>query len=123
MRLPIILIVIAQFLGCTLWFSVNGISVDLTARWGLIPSDIGLLTSAVQAGFIIGTLGLAISNVADRFAPSHIFLCASVVGGVANLLFAYQATGLTEGLVYRFVVGISLAGIYPIGMKLIGSWS
>lgn len=123
MRLPIILIVIAQFLGCTLWFSVNGVSVDLTARWGLIPSDIGLLTGAVQAGFIMGTLGLAISNVADRFAPSHIFLCASVVGGVANLLFAYQATGLTEGLIYRFVVGISLAGIYPIGMKLIVSWS
>lgn len=123
MRLPIILIVIAQFLGCTLWFSVNGVSVDLTSRWGLIPSDIGLLTGAVQAGFIIGTLGLAISNVADRFAPSHIFLCASVVGGVANLLFAYQATGLTEGLVYRFIVGISLAGIYPIGMKLIVSWS
>ena len=36
MRLPIILIVIAQFLGCTLWFSVNGVSVDLTARWDLI---------------------------------------------------------------------------------------
>lgn len=123
MRLPIILIVIAQFLGCTLWFSVNGVSADLTARWGLASSDIGLLTSAVQVGFIIGTLGLAISNVADRFAPSHIFLCASVLGCVANLLFAYQATGLTEGLVYRFVVGISLAGIYPIGMKLIVSWS
>jgi len=123
MRLPIILIVIAQFLGCTLWFSVNGVSVDLTARWGLIPSDIGLLTGAVQAGFIIGTLGLAISNVADRFAPSHLFLCASILGSLANLLFAYQATGLTEGLIYRFVVGISLAGIYPIGMKLIVSWS
>jgi DHA1 family inner membrane transport protein len=79
MRLPIILIVIAQFLGCTLWFSVNGVSVDLTTRWGLASSDIGLLTSAVQAGFIIGTLGLAISNVADRFALSHIFLCASVL--------------------------------------------
>ena len=123
MRLPIILIVIAQFLGCTLWFSVNGVSVDLTTRWGLASSDIGLLTSAVQAGFIIGTLSPAISNVADRFAASYIFLCASVLGCVANLLFAYQATGLTEGLIYRFIVGISLAGIYPIGMKLIVSWS
>ena len=123
MRFPIILIVVAQFFCCTLWFSVNGVSVDLSARWGLASSDIGLLTSAVQAGFIIGTLSLAISNVADRFAPSHIFLCASVLGGLANLLFAYQATGLTEGLIYRFIVGISLAGIYPIGMKLIVSWS
>ena len=74
-----------------------------------------------MVGFIIGTLGLAISNVADRFAPSHIFLCASVLGCVANLLFAYQATGLTEGLVYRFVVGISLAGIYDA--RIIGNFN
>ena len=52
-----------------------------------------------------------------------IFLSASLLGGLANLLFAYQASGLGEGLLYRFIVGVCLAGIYPIGMKLIVSWS
>jgi MFS family permease len=116
-------IAFAQFLGCTLWFSVNGVSSALIEHWSLEASDIGLLTGAVQAGFISGTLGLAISNIADRFRPSLIFLWASLVGALANLLFAYQANGLSEGLVYRFIVGICLAGIYPIGMKLIVSWS
>jgi predicted MFS family arabinose efflux permease len=92
-------------------------------HWDLEVSDIGLLTGAVQAGFISGTLGLAVSNLADRFRPSLIFLSASLLGGLANLLFAYQASGLGEGLLYRFIVGVCLAGIYPIGMKLIVSWS
>ncbi len=116
-------IAFAQFLGCSLWFSVNGVSSSLTSEWGLEASDVGLLTGAVQAGFISGTLGLAVSNVADRFRPSLIFLWASLLGGLANLFFAYQASGLGEGLLYRFIVGICLAGIYPIGMKLIVSWS
>jgi len=116
-------IAFAQFLGCTLWFSVNGVSAALIEHWNLEASDIGLLTGAVQAGFIAGTLGLAISNIADRFRPSLIFLWASFIGALANLLFAYHADGLSEGLIYRFIVGVCLAGIYPIGMKLIVSWS
>ncbi|MDA9006903.1 MFS transporter [Litoricola sp.] len=116
-------IAFAQFLGCSLWFSVNGVSSALVVHWDLEVSDIGLLTGAVQAGFISGTLGLAVSNLADRFRPSLIFLSASLLGGLANLLFAYQASGLGEGLLYRFIVGVCLAGIYPIGMKLIVSWS
>ena len=116
-------IAFAQFLGCALWFSVNGVSVDLTDDWGLQPSDLGLLTSAVQAGFIAGTMGLAVSNLADKFKPSQIFLWASVSGAIANILFAYCAFELSHGLLYRFIIGVCLAGIYPIGMKLIVSWS
>ena len=116
-------IAFAQFLGCSLWFSVNGVSSSLILEWGLEASDIGLLTGAVQAGFIVGTLGLAVSNLADRLRPTLIFLWASLLGGFANLLFAYHASWLVEGLPYRFVVGVCLAGIYPIGMKLIVSWS
>ena len=116
-------IAFAQFLGCSLWFSVNGVSSSLISEWGLEASDIGLLTGAVQAGFIVGTLGLAVSNLADRLRPTLIFLWASLLGGLANLLFAYHASGLGEGLPYRFIVGVCLAGIYPIGMKLIVSWS
>jgi MFS transporter, DHA1 family, inner membrane transport protein len=116
-------IAFAQFLGCSLWFSVNGVSAALIEDWGVEPSAIGWLTGAVQAGFIAGTLGLAISNLADRFRASSIFLWASIAGSIANVLFAYQALDLSGGLVYRFIVGVCLAGIYPIGMKLIVSWS
>ena len=47
MRRAMLFIVLAQFLGCTLWFSVNGVSSALIEHWDLDASDIGLLTGAV----------------------------------------------------------------------------
>ncbi len=51
-------IVIAQFLAVSLWFSANGAAENLAAAWRLRPADLGWLTNAVQAGFITGTLVL-----------------------------------------------------------------
>ena len=41
----------------------------------MLNSDIGLLTGSVQAGFIFGTLCLAVSSLADRFRASLVFSC------------------------------------------------
>ena len=40
-----------------------------------------------------------------------------------NACFAIFSPGLGSAAVFRFLVGICLAGIYPIGMKLIVSWA
>lgn len=123
MNKPIAVIVIAQLFGTSLWFSANSAADDLTRLWGLTHADIGWLTNAVQAGFIVGTLGFAFSGLADRFSASRIFAVCSVIGAVCNGLFALSSTGLESALWFRFGVGLSLAGIYPLGMKLIVSWS
>lgn len=67
MRHPVFLIVIAQLFGTSLWFSANSAADDLIRSWGITPADIGTLTNAVQLGFIVGTLSLSISGLADRF--------------------------------------------------------
>lgn len=90
--------------------------------WGLQAADIGRLTNAVQLGFILGTLGISLSGLADRFAASRIFACCAVMGALANAGFALLAQGLGEGLAWRFAVGLALAGVYPLGMKLVVSW-
>ncbi len=115
-------IVLAQLLGTSLWFSANAAADDLVRAWGLTPADIGSLTSAVQLGFIAGTLVFALSGFADRFAASRIVAAFAVLGAVANAGFALLATGLADALVYRFFTGIAIAGIYPLGMKLVVSW-
>jgi len=122
MRKPIALIVIAQLCGTSLWFSANSAADDLRRLWGLSTGDIGWLTNAVQAGFIVGTLVFALSGLADRFPASRIFAVASVLGAAFNAGFALFSTGLASALAYRFAVGLTLAGIYPLGMKLIVSW-
>ena len=119
----IAVIVIAEFLGGSLWFSANGASDDLVRAWGIAPSAIGTLTSAVQAGFIAGTIVFALSSLADRFAASRIFAVCALAGAVANAGFAWFAHGIADASVYRFATGFALAGVYPLGMKLTVSWA
>lgn len=122
-RYPIPVIVVAQLFGTSLWFSANAASDDLARAWGTTASDIGWLTNAVQLGFISGTLGFAVSGLADRYAASRIFAVCAVAGAACNAGFALLAQGLHSGLVFRFAVGLALAGVYPLGMKLVVSWA
>ncbi|MGM0691514.1 MAG: MFS transporter, partial [Pseudomonadota bacterium] len=63
---PVPLIVLAQLFGTSLWFSANGVGDALMRDWVLTPADLGILTAAVQSGFILGTLLFAVSGLADR---------------------------------------------------------
>lgn len=120
---PVATIALAQLLGTSLWFSANSAADDLRRAWGLSVSDLGLLTNAVQMGFIFGTLIFALSGLADHFRASRIFVSSALLGATFNACFAWFSTGITSAAIFRFGVGICLAGIYPIGMKLIVSWA
>ena len=119
----IAIIIVAELFGTSLWFSANASAPDLARDWGLTAGDIGLLTNAVQLGFIAGTLVIALSGLADRFAASRIVAVCAFLGAAMNAGFALFATGLTDAVVYRFLTGMALAGIYPLGMKLVVSWA
>jgi MFS family permease len=120
---PIAIIAVAQLFGTSLWFSANSAAPDLMRAWGIGVSGIGLLTNSVQLGFIIGTAVFALSGLADRFPASRIFLLSALLGATFNGCFAIFSNGLLSAAVFRFLVGICLAGIYPIGMKLVVSWA
>jgi MFS family permease len=122
MHRPLAVIVIAQFFGTSLWFSANSAADDLMRAWGVGPAALGPLTSAVQAGFIAGTLIFSLSGLADRYRASRIFAVSALFGAAANAGFAWFAGGIADGMVYRFATGFALAGIYPLGMKLVVSW-
>ena len=120
---PIGIIVVAQLFGTSLWFSANATADALGAAWGIGAAGIGSLTSAVQAGFITGTLVFSLTAFADRHSASRIFAACAVLGALSNAGFALLATGVTSGMVWRFATGFALAGVYPIGMKLVVSWA
>ncbi len=119
---PVFIIVLAQLFGTSLWFSANSAADDLTRSWGIQAADLGTLTNAVQLGFILGTLGFAITGLADRFAASRIFAVCAILGALANAAFAGFASDMNSGIPLRFAVGLCLAGVYPLGMKLIVTW-
>ncbi|XVN16395.1 hypothetical protein QZH47_11025 [Pseudomonas corrugata] len=120
---PVATIAVAQLFGTSLWFSANSTAEELMRAWNATSTDIGWLTNAVQLGFILGTLSLSLSGAADRFRASTLFVCSAIVGALFNLGFAWLAEGLLSGAMLRFGVGITLAGIYPMGMKLIVGWA
>ncbi len=119
---PVPTIVLAQLFGTSLWFSANSAAGSLMQAWGITEADIGLLTNAVQLGFISGTLTFVLTGLADRFEASRIFMVCALLGALFNALFALAAEGLASGLPLRFAVGFCLAGVYPLGMKLVVSW-
>jgi MFS family permease len=122
-RYPIAIIVVAELLGTSLWFSANAAAGDLASAWGLSPADLGSLTNAVQLGFIAGTFVFSFSGLADRYPASRIFAACAVIGAAANAGFALLATGMGDAWAWRFATGFTLAGIYPVGMKLVVSWA
>ncbi len=64
--LPVI--VAAQFAGAS-WFAGNAVLPALQRAWDLPAAAVGYVTSAVQLGFIAGTLVFAFLAIADRFSP------------------------------------------------------
>ena len=122
-RFAVAMIVVAELFGTSLWFSANAAADDLVRAWSLSTAQIGHLTSAVQLGFITGTLGISLSGLADRFPASRIVAACGVLGALTNAGFALAADGLAAGLAWRFATGVALAGIYPLGMKLVVGWS
>ncbi len=119
---PVVTIVLAQLLGTSLWFSANSAADDLVRSWQMQPADIGTLTNAVQLGFILGTLVFSLSGLADRFPASRIFAVCALLGAGFNATFALLAHDLASGMPLRFAVGFCLAGVYPLGMKLVVTW-
>ena len=114
--LPVI--VLSQFCCTSLWFAGNGVMPDLVSTFGLSESAIGHLTSAVQFGFIVGTLVFAILSIADRFSPSKVFFTCAILGALFNLGVVWEGNSLGSLLSFRFFTGFFLAGIYPVGMKI-----
>ena len=68
--LPVI--VLAQLLGTSPWFAVNAVMPDLQAAFGWPATAVGTLTSALQGGFIVGTLVFALLGYSDRFSARRL---------------------------------------------------
>jgi MFS family permease len=114
--LPVI--VISQFCCTSLWFAGNGVMSKIVETFGLQEDALGHLTSAVQFGFISGTLLFALFTIADRFSPSKVFFISAIIGAIFNLGFVFNNQMLFGLIVFRFLTGFFLAGIYPVGMKI-----
>ncbi len=112
---------LAQFLGMTLWFSATAITPLLVREFDIPPGQAAWLTMAVQAGFVAGTLGSALANLADRLNARTLMCLGAVTGALANAA-VIVAPGAGSVIALRFMTGAALALVYPPGMKIAAGW-
>jgi MFS family permease len=115
-------LIVSQFCGTSLWFAGNAILPQLQSLYGWQANAVGYITSAVQLGFIAGTLVIALTGITDRFSPSNIFFVSSVLGAVCNLMSLIDVSAFGLVITSRLLTGVALAGIYPVGMKIASDW-
>ena len=113
---------IGELLAMSPWFSASAVAPLITPALSLSGLDLPLLTIAVQLGFVAGALLLAVSGAADVLPARALFLAGALAAAAANLGFAYAAVDFGSALGFRFVTGFALAGVYPVGMKIIAGW-
>ncbi|MFN7115159.1 MAG: MFS transporter [Saprospiraceae bacterium] len=112
------LIVLSQFAGTSLWFAGNAVLNDLQQALHLENMVVSHVTSAVQFGFITGTLVFALLTISDRFSPSKVFFACALAGAATNVGVLFLVKSLPSLLFFRALTGFFLAGIYPVGMKI-----
>jgi MFS family permease len=126
MRYPLVqrgLIALMQVLVMGVWFSASAVVPALARQWHMSAGSAAWLTTPVQAGFVAGAIGSAVLGLADRMRP-HLLVAGCAAGAAGcTLVMALFADGPFAAVPLRFATGAFLAGVYPVGIKLMASWS
>lgn len=80
------------------------------------------MTVVVQCGFVVGALASALTGLADRVKPRYL-IAASALGAAACTFGTTLTDTYGAFLLLRFLTGVCLAGIYPVGMKVVADWA
>ncbi len=120
-RRVLALLATAELVGMSAWFSATAVAPQLSVRWHLDPGQAGWLTTMVQLGFVVGTAGAAVLNLADIIPSRLYFAGAALLAGVVNATLMV-APSYEAALGIRFLTGMCFAGVYPPAMKMIATW-
>jgi MFS family permease len=124
------LLAIVELLAMALWFSASSVAPALKDAWSLSDGDAAWLTISVQLGFVAGALASAVLNLPERTAPQRLMAFCALAGALFNFVipqfiddnYARGGYGFWAAVWLRFWTGVTLAGVYPVGMKVMASW-
>ncbi|HEX2094487.1 MAG TPA: MFS transporter, partial [Longimicrobiaceae bacterium] len=115
------LLACAELLGMSLWFTASAVAPQLRDAWGLTALQAAWLTTVVQLGFVAGTACAALLNLADVLPARRYFTASALLAAGANALLVW-VPGYAPALLWRFLTGFFLAGVYPPAMKMVATW-
>lgn len=117
------ILLLCQVLAMACWFASNASIAAIKAQQPLSPFFAALLTSSVQAGFVAGAFVSALLALPDRLDKRLLFRLSALVAAICTGAAALLPPVSPVAPVLRFVTGVSLAGVYPVGMAMAATWA
>ncbi len=115
------LLATAELLAMSVWFAATAVAPELRTRLVLSGSESAWLTSAVQLGFVVGTLIAAVLNLSDILPLRWYVAGCAVLAALANIMLI-PAHSFVPAIASRAATGMALAGVYPPAMKMAATW-
>ena len=119
----LLLLALAESLAMGLWFSASAVAPALARDWSLTPTQGAWLTMAVQLGFVAGALLSALFNVPDVWQPRLVVALGAVAGALLTFLIPALNASFATAIALRAGTGMMLALVYPVGMKIMATWT
>ena len=96
-----------------------GLLPMLQSEWSLSNTEAGWINGAFSAGY--GVTVPVLVGLTDRVDARRIYLLSAALGALAMLGFAVLAEGFWTAILFRVLIGVSFAGTYMPGLKLLGA--
>jgi len=112
-----LLVCLAEILGLASIAVFPALLPTFQAEWQLSNTAAGWISAAYYAGYMI--LVPVLSGFTDRVDARRIMGLGAILGVLTALGYAGFARGFWSALLLRFLAGVSLAGIYMPGLKVV----
>jgi MFS family permease len=112
-----LLVCLAEIFGLTSFAVFPALLPTFQTEWHLSNTAAGWISAGYYAGYMIFVPVLA--GITDRIDARKIMEFGAVLGVLTALGYALAARGFWSALVLRFLSGVSLAGIYMPGLKVV----
>jgi MFS family permease len=112
-----------------IWFSLSEVGAMLVLmnysallpvlqkEWSLTNAQAGWVYSSYHVGYILAVVTL--TSLTDYIHPKYIYITTAFWGGISGILFSVLANGFVSALILRLLMGISFAGTYMPGLRMV----
>jgi MFS family permease len=119
----IILLSLSVLFSMGVYFSASAVVPALTKLWSLDDGGRAWLTMSVQLGFVIGAVLSALTNLSDILPAPRLMAFSAFLAALSTALIGLIATSFPIALILRLLTGVFLVGVYPVGMRIIATWT
>lgn len=119
-RQVLVMTSVTLFFSVLVWFNYSAVLPPIVEEWGLSGARAGIVFGAFQAGYLVTIVPAG--WLADHYSPRWVIGVGALGTGLPSLAFAAIADGFLVGTFLRFLSGLSVAGVYVPGIRLVSDW-